>query len=346
MPKNPDSVLESVVRITEERDKKSLERALIDTLADFITFDAVILLRLSRGTEELEVAVSGPARVGETKLDYITRESGVPGVRRDTGMGRCIDENTIVAEVLDSTTRTLIPVEAAGKVSGVLAVYGRKLSENNKRLIRGFLRIHSNFLAVLDDNEHDTLSGLLNRKTFDARLAELISGTQAGNGVTAKGKTERRLSHGETHHWLGVLDIDHFKAINDNFGHVYGDEVLLLFSHQMKMTFRNTDLLFRYGGEEFVVVLAPCSEQDAANVFERFRQRIANLDFPKVVRVTVSIGMVRIGAQENPTTVVQYADQALYYAKEHGRNQTCSYDHLIKSGLLKERHYEGDIELF
>ena len=73
--------------------------------------------------------------------------------------------------------------------------------------------------------------------------------------TTLRDINERREEKVDVNNWIGILDIDHFKSINDNYGHVYGDEVLLLFSDLMKKTFRGNDLLFRYGGEEFVVVL-------------------------------------------------------------------------------------------
>ena len=127
---------------------------------------------------------------------------------------------------------------------------------------------------------------------------------------------------------------------------MYGDEVLLLFADLMRKIFRSTDLLFRHGGEEFVVVLVPAAESDSFRIFERFRQNVELFEFPQVGQVTVSIGMVKIDAQDNPSTLLEYADQALYYAKEHGRNQVCNYNELIKAGILKVRHTKNDIELF
>jgi diguanylate cyclase (GGDEF)-like protein len=186
----------------------------------------------------------------------------------------------------------------------------------------------------------------LNRRTFETRISELISISLARPAPAPENGAERRKQSGPKSHWLAVLDIDHFKKINDTYGHIYGDEVLLLFSGLMKKIFRNTDLLFRYGGEEFVVVLAPADESDAFMVFERFRQRVELFEFPQVGRVTVSMGMTKIRAEDHSTTVVEHADKALYYAKEHGRNQTCNYHQLIKAGILKEQRYEGDIELF
>ena len=114
----------------------------------------------------------------------------------------------------------------------------------------------------------------------------------------------------------------------------------------MKQSFRSNDLLFRYGGEEFVVVLTPTTESDAVMVFERFRKKLEQFDFPQVGRITASAGIVKINNQLHATAVLEHADQSLYYAKEHGRNRVCNFHELTKAGLLKERDIESNIELF
>ena len=340
------NLLESVVRITEERDKRSLEKALVETLADFIEFDAIILLRMSSSGEALEEATALPSNARQNLLELVTQEPEETRIKHDDGLQRCIDSAEIVEDMPRGKARLLFPVMLNKKVSGVLAVYGHGGSSHTITLIRGFLRIHGNFLAVLDDNEHDTLTGLLNRRTFETRISELVSISLASPAAALAEAVERRQPCSARCNWLGILDIDHFKKINDNYGHVYGDEVLLLFSGLMKKTFRSTDLLFRYGGEEFVVVLASAVESDAFLAFERFRQRLESFDFPQVGRATASIGMVSILAHDHSARVVEHADKALYYAKENGRNQTRNYHQLIKAGLLQEQHYEGGVELF
>jgi diguanylate cyclase (GGDEF)-like protein len=142
------------------------------------------------------------------------------------------------------------------------------------------------------------------------------------------------------------MDIDHFKRINDEFGHLYGDEVLLLLSRCMQRNFRQTDKLFRFGGEEFVVVLDRTSQPNSLKVLERFRNAIENYNFPQVGRVTISIGYVCLNGIDDPSTLVGRADQALYYAKEHGRNQVCFYEGLLAEGKLVAEHFTDDIQLF
>jgi len=198
----------------------------------------------------------------------------------------------------------------------------------------------------MDDNEHDTLTGLLNRKTFDAQLSDLLSNVEEEKDAFSLRENDRRVKKNNLYHWVGILDIDHFKSINDNHGHVLGDEVLLLFADLLKKSFRNSDLLFRYGGEEFVVVLSPLQEAEAVMVFERFRTALEGFKFPQVGQVTESIGMVTIDEGEHQTMILEKADKALYYAKENGRNRVCDYHDLINLGALVERQVESDIELF
>jgi len=340
------TVLNSIVQLTQERNKKSLAGALVKTLSNLIEFESVLFLHVPQDNLGLEVAVAIPEHAAESKLTRMTHNSKPPLFHPDEPITHCIRDQHVVLVEDATATRCYFPVKLNNRVVGVLAVYGYQRSENSDVLIGGFLSIYSNFLAVLDENEHDTLTQLLNRKTFDACISEFIAKASSKNIVPLPEGKDRRNANLSNGHWLGVLDIDHFKKINDGYGHIYGDEVLLLFSNIMKKSFRSNDMLFRYGGEEFVVVLSPTSEANALMVFERFRRAVELFDFPQVGRVTVSVGMVEINAQEHQSTVIERADQALYYAKEHGRNQVCVYQHLAAAGLLTKRHAAGDIQLF
>jgi len=341
-----DTLLESVIKITRARNTKSLLTVLIHTLSDLITFDAMIFMHCSQDNGNLELSVSIPEHAYQNKLVQVSHKLDVIQFKPSESITHCIQNKEVVIEMFNGAEQCFFPVELNNKVIGILAIYGYQPNTNNPVQIGNFLRIYSNFLAVLDDNEHDTLTRLLNRKTFDACIFEFIAKAAPKENELGRDALERRSTHEDQHHWIGVLDIDHFKKINDHFGHNYGDEVLLHFASVMRKSFRRSDMLFRYGGEEFVVVLASTSENNALMVFERFRKNIELFDFPQVGRVTVSIGLTKIGAQEHQSTVVERADQALYFAKEHGRNQVCIYQRLIADGLLKQRIDNCEVELF
>jgi diguanylate cyclase (GGDEF)-like protein len=348
---NELNLFHSAIHITEERDKRSLEKALLETLNDFIDFKALILLRLPRSSdiEYLELAQTIPKNIYSNYLTEIPCDYGDRRMVCDNELLTCINSADIVSSASDSASasdsnRVIFPILVNNIVTGLVDIYDYQRSEQSDRLISGFIRIYSNFLTIINDNEHDTLTGLLNRKTFDRQLAGLMAKSEKSADDVRT--VERRSSLTQTSYWLGILDIDHFKNINDSFGHIYGDEVLLLFSDLMKKCFRSDDLLFRYGGEEFVVVLSPTNFENAMSVFERFRIHLEAFDFPQVGKVTVSAGITRVEPEHHPSTLLERADGALYYAKEHGRNQVQIYQHLIASGLLTEKTIGDDIELF
>ncbi len=137
-----------------------------------------------------------------------------------------------------------------------------------------------------------------------------------------------------------MVDVDHFKMVNDTFGHLYGDEVLILIANQLQASFRAQDRVFRFGGEEFVVLLRSTTLEHAHRIIDRFRSNVEAYQFPQVGRVTVSVGFVSISPYDSPVVTLGHADQALYYAKTHGRNQVCHYNELVERGLPAD----GDLE--
>lgn len=153
----------------------------------------------------------------------------------------------------------------------------------------------------------DGLTGLNNRRRFDARLHESFQLMR---------RTERGFC-------LMLIDVDHFKAINDQHGHQSGDEVLRRLGHLLTQCTRVTDFVARYGGEEFVVLVPDVQDEDEGRLIaEKIRTTIAGAVFPAVGRVTASVGLscTRKGDTE-AGEVVARADQALYQAKAEGRNR-------------------------
>jgi diguanylate cyclase (GGDEF)-like protein len=142
------------------------------------------------------------------------------------------------------------------------------------------------------------------------------------------------------------VDIDHFKSINDSHGHLFGDEVLLLASQIMARTLRSSDQLFRFGGEEFVIVLESLAPGGARRAFDRVREAVATHLFPQIGRVTISLGYTQIRPHDVSATCIERADAALYYAKRAGRNDARDYEELVAAGDLARRGAGGDVELF
>lgn len=195
-----------------------------------------------------------------------------------------------------------------------LAIEGNPTPDELAGVVR-VVTIFAHLLKLMDHFERDPLTDLLNRQSFDYRFEELMERHRRNPERT-------RLDHRP---WLAICDIDHFKRINDSHGHVYGDEILQQFSGLLRDSFRTEDLLFRYGGEEFVIVLNNTATAGAALALERFRENVSAHDFPTVGRVTVSVGWVAFDARSLASDLIHRADQALYRAKQSGRNQVVSY---------------------
>jgi diguanylate cyclase len=118
-----------------------------------------------------------------------------------------------------------------------------------------------------------------------------------------------------------MLDIDHFKKFNDTYGHPVGDEVIKMVARTLKAMVRSTDRAFRYGGEEFAVVLPETTPENGARLAERIRQHMEADRSVKGLVITVSIGVGGVIASETPEAFIKRVDGALYCAKETGRNR-------------------------
>jgi diguanylate cyclase (GGDEF)-like protein len=177
---------------------------------------------------------------------------------------------------------------------------------------------------MLQGTYRDALTGLYNRRAFNEKMLQFLQ--------PADNHQRRALNYSPTVYVM--LDIDHFKSINDSMGHLYGDEVLLLLAQQMTDSFRENDLLFRYGGEEFAMVLMDITAQQAQHSLQRFREKIADYDFPNVKQVTVSIGFTDFDKNLSMEELINQADNALHYCKTTTRNAVHSYQELVAKELI------------
>jgi len=152
---------------------------------------------------------------------------------------------------------------------------------------------------------YDLLTGLFNRRAFDDLMhRELSLRDRHGHDLS-----------------LVMIDLDHFKAVNDTYGHHAGDAVLRDLADILREVCRPSDLPCRWGGEEFACLLPQTDLENAAKVAERLRAAIEAHDFPEVGKVTASLGISQAGLDENEERFCKRADEALYKAKEGGRNR-------------------------
>ncbi|AMK29692.1 diguanylate cyclase [Pseudomonas mosselii] len=157
----------------------------------------------------------------------------------------------------------------------------------------------------------DSLTGLPNRRSFDLLAGQALIEAQRDSAPLV----------------ALLIDLDHFKTLNDTHGHLAGDEVLRQFANVLQGSLRQSDILCRWGGEEFIVLLREAEGRQAIEVAEKIRRRTEQLTFSHAdqpLRLTVSIGLSALQRDDSLHSLLTRADHALYRAKQGGRNRVCS----------------------
>ena len=216
-----------------------------------------------------------------------------------------LNREALVADFAEFDLGVLITLVVA--VNPVLAV----LAVPTVLLARRFM-MHSQLLAL---SRVDTKTGLLNAATWEQEAAaEIARAVRTGSPLA-----------------LALVDIDHFKVVNDTYGHLVGDKALRAVTDALQGQLRSYDLAGRFGGEEFAILLPQTREVDALNVAERLRAHVAAISVPvkerdesgPCVKLTISVGVAALdGASRELADLLAAADSALYHAKETGRNKT------------------------
>lgn len=345
-------LVDNLADLTALRDRDALDIALVTTINDVLQPHATSICRVvgERGNERWRI--SAQLQSGQTAassdstwslLESLPLMSAHP-LRQQAILSGCVQESS------SGNSFAVFPLGNSPSNTGVLEIHAdMPLSPANRSMVCGVLRLYLNFSNLLDYGERDSLTELLNRKTFDGAFLKATLEQQASHndGEQHRALLERREATQTGTYWLAMIDIDHFKRVNDNYGHLIGDEVLLLLARLMRAHFRFHDQLYRFGGEEFVVLMRCHGEAEAAGVLERLRVATESHPFPQVGSINISIGFSEIRIGDSPSGAFERADKAVYYAKEHGRNQVCSYLGLVSSGQLTEQKANiGDVELF
>ena len=323
--------LTSIISLTDHKDYIPLTRAFLDEIKSILGVQQVNLYEVYGSDENkstcdlllkdvLDILSKPIAFYERINLHIHTTQSNDKDL-----------ENVLI----DDIQQTVFPIQSSGSIQRTLVIDWLNLHPENWTYILSLLKVFNNLLKIIDEKDRDRLTGLLNRNTFDNNLENIINYSK---------QQSRKARNSNGHSWIAILDIDHFKQINDNHGHIMGDEVLLLFSRLLLSTFRYSDVVFRFGGEEFVAVLTGCNEQGAKVALNRFRKTIESYKFPQVGQVTVSAGYIRLDSSNAPNILLDRADQALYHAKKAGRNKVIYYND-VALALDKVEHV-SDVELF
>ena len=225
-------------------------------------------------------------------------------------------------QISDFTSKIIIPLVFDKKLIGGICFYTRQ--DVNYSSFRFFDIMISELLAIFKmkyqytEKEFmsvlDGLTGLYNRRQLEIGLEQEYN------------RTKRHPSDFS----LAILDIDFFKKVNDTYGHQYGDYVLKTVADLMKQSFRKTDLLYRYGGEEFVMIMPETGIEGATIPVQRLRSMVEEYDFDYngvKAKVTVSIGLT-MNYQDimSSADIIKSADEALYRAKQGGRNRVVLHE--------------------
>lgn len=182
------------------------------------------------------------------------------------------------------------------------------------------LMLQEAMASLADASNRDGLTGLYNRRFFDESMAREFSRSR---------RYQAPLS-------LILLDIDHFKKINDTYGHLAGDEVLKTTAQQLMKSVRDADTVARYGGEEFVIILPETPLENAMILADRLRVKIADTKISygdTLINITISLGVTELHSyHERYVSLTNEADQALYASKNAGRNRATRYTPEAKRG--------------
>ena len=345
-----DSLLKHMVDMTGHRDHAMLDISVISAVQELASAAQTRVLTIATIGERTFLrsrASIGDGRCARADEPVDAAHLGEP-ISDYPELVACLETYAPSVEtVADNGCHTLwLPIWFGDKADTVLEIVsdGPFVGET-MHMVSGIVGVYRNFHSLLAYSERDSLTGLLNRKTFDDQLARMLQAVNDQN-LLLPGQSERRHSSEEEQQWLAVVDVDHFKSVNDRFGHLYGDEVLILIANLLMSSFRSQDRVFRFGGEEFVILVRSTTLTNAYRIIERFRSNVAAHLFPQVGTVTVSVGFVSIRAGESPVVSLGHADQALYFAKSNGRNQVCHYDELVAQGLLKAVASNDTAEFF
>jgi diguanylate cyclase (GGDEF)-like protein len=317
------------------RDRAALLLAIASAVNSSLALEEVLNVALTHAGRIMG-AVAGAMYLVRTGKTELYREASYNLTNRARGAIRKLDEEPLRSTIpagrplvvkLDERTAPgldqgghpqdalVVPIQRSGQLMGAMELYlneWRELNEDQADLLNGVasqaamaIRHAQLFQAQEENALTDELTKLPNRRALAQRfLQEMQRARRHHKGLT-----------------FMMVDLDHFKQVNDSYGHLNGDAVLAELAQILVTGARESDVCARYGGEEFALVLPETTEIGARTLAERIRAKVAAATFPGGLKLTTSIGVAATDEPALFTQLIDRADQALYAAKQGGRNQ-------------------------
>jgi len=317
------------------RDRAALLLAIASAVNSSLALEEVLNVALTHAGRIMGAVAGAMYLVRQGKAE-MQRDASYNLTNRARGATRKIDEEPLRSAlaamrplVIKLDERTAPGLEAGGHPQHVLVVPVQRSGQ-----LMGAMELYLNAWRELTEDQADLLNGVASQAAIAIRHAQLFE-AQEENALTdelTKLPNRRALAQrflqemqrARRHHnaiAFLMIDLDHFKQVNDTYGHLNGDAVLAELATILTSGARESDVCARYGGEEFAVILHETTEAGARTLAERIRTKVAAATFPGGLKLTISIG---VAATDDPalfTSLMEHADKALYAAKQGGRNQ-------------------------
>ncbi|TAJ94033.1 MAG: sensor domain-containing diguanylate cyclase [Gammaproteobacteria bacterium] len=317
-----DTLIEMTRLINSTLDTHLVREKSIAAIMQLMDSEAASMLLLDAGTNELYFEVALGEKHNEIQSIRIEAGKGIAGHVARTGIPLIVKDAQKddrfypgVDETSGFKTRDIlcVPIISKEQTLGVLQAINRRegeFGEEDEIILHALanqVAVAIENAALYRDSISDGLTGIYQRRYLDLRLKEEMH-------------TAKRYQHPLS---IMMLDVDHFKQVNDRYGHTSGDEVLKKVAAVMKQGTRMSDVVGRYGGEEFMIIVPFIAQRDVESLAERIRRAIAASDI-NGIKVTISIGVAHFDGRPGKVEydrLLELADNALYEAKTSGRNK-------------------------
>jgi len=317
------------------RDRAALLLAIASAVNSSLALEEVLNVALTHAGRIMG-AVAGAMYLVEPGKTDMKREGEYNLAHRARGAVRKIEEEPVRSAiagmrplVVKLDERTAPGIEGGGHPQHALVVPVQRSGQ-----LMGAMELYLNTWRELTEDQADLLNGVASQAAIAIRHAQLFQ-AQEENALTdelTKLPNRRALAQrflqemqrARRHHKaiaFMMIDLDHFKQVNDTYGHLNGDAVLAELASILEHGARESDVCARYGGEEFGLILHETTDAGARTLAERIRAKVAAATFPGGLKLTISIGVAATDEPALFTTLMERADQALYAAKQGGRNQ-------------------------